>query len=68
MPILGNPKSYHHKFKFVVEVDLFGSAAFQKCSELSVEAANVQYFEGGSLIPAGVARTAKTIPARSISQ
>jgi phage tail-like protein len=51
MPILGNPKSFHHRFKFVVEVDLFGSAAFQKCSELSVEAANIQYFEGGSLIP-----------------
>jgi phage tail-like protein len=51
MPIIGNPRSFHHKLKFVVEIDLFGSAAFQKCSELSVEAANIQYFEGGSLIP-----------------
>ncbi len=25
--------------------------AFQKCSELSVEVAKVEYFEGGSLIP-----------------
>ena len=51
MPIIGNPKSFHHKFKFKVEIDLLGSADFQKCSELSVEAANILYFEGGSLIP-----------------
>jgi len=49
--IIGNPKSFHHKFKFEVEVDMLGSAAFVKCSELSVEAANILYFEGGSLIP-----------------
>ncbi len=51
MAIIGSPKSFHHKFKFEVEIDLLGSAAFQKCSELSVEAANILYFEGGSLIP-----------------
>src|SRR6266568_9077644 len=51
MPIIGNPRSFAKKFKFIIEVDLFGSSGFQKCSELSVEAANVQYFEGGSLIP-----------------
>lgn len=51
MAIIGNPKSFHHKFKFKVEIDLLGSADFQKCSELSVEAANILYFEGGSLIP-----------------
>jgi phage tail-like protein len=51
MPIIGNPKSFHHKFKFIVEIDLLGSAAFAKCSELSVEAANILYFEGGALIP-----------------
>lgn len=51
MPIIGQPRSFHKKFKFVVEVDGFGHSGFQKCSELSVEVANVQYFEGGSLIP-----------------
>lgn len=51
MPIIGNPKSFHHKLKFVVEIDLIGSASFAKCSELSVEVANVLYWEGGSLIP-----------------
>ena len=51
MPVIGNPRSFHKKFKFVVEIDDVGHAGFQKCSELSVEVANVQYFEGGSLIP-----------------
>ena len=51
MTVIGNPRSFHKKFKFVVEIDSLGSSGFQKCSELSVEVANVQYFEGGSLIP-----------------
>src|SRR3990172_5285517 len=51
MPVIGNPRSFHKKFKFVCEIDDVGHAGFQKCSELSVEVANVQYFEGGSLIP-----------------
>src|SRR5574339_424212 len=51
MPVIGNPRTFHKKFKFIVEIDQIASAGFQKCSELSVEVANVQYFEGGSLIP-----------------
>ena len=51
MPVIGTPRSFHKKFKFVAEIDDIGHAGFQKCSELSVEVANVQYFEGGSLIP-----------------
>ena len=51
MAVIGNPRSFHKRFKFVVECDDISHAGFQKCSELSVEAANVQYFEGGSLIP-----------------
>ena len=51
LAIIGNPRSFHKKFKFIVEIDDVGHAGFQKCSELSVEVANVQYFEGGSLIP-----------------
>lgn len=49
--LIGNPRNFHKKFKFIVEIDDIGHAGFQKCSELSVEVANVQYFEGGSLIP-----------------
>ena len=51
MAVIGTPRSFHKKFKYVVEIDGVGSSGFQKCSELSVEVANVQYFEGGSLIP-----------------
>lgn len=51
MAVIGTPRSFHKKFKFVVEIDGFQYAGFQKCSELSVEVVNVQYFEGGSLIP-----------------
>ena len=51
MPVIGTPRTFHKKFKFVVEIDNVASAGFQKCSELSVEIANVQYSEGGALIP-----------------
>ena len=51
MAVIGNPRSFHKRFKFVVECDDISHAGFQKCSELSVEVANVQNFEGGSLIP-----------------
>ncbi len=51
MPVIGNPRSFHKRFKFVCEIDAVASAGFQKASELSVEAACVQYSEGGSLIP-----------------
>lgn len=51
MAIVGNPRTFHAKFKFLVEIDDVGYAGFQKCSELSVEFAKIEHFEGGSLIP-----------------
>lgn len=42
---------FHKKFKFIVEEAGIPVAAFQKASELSVEAAKIEYFEGGSLTP-----------------
>jgi phage tail-like protein len=51
MTIMGNPRSFHKKWKFVFEADAVMSAGFAKCSELSAEVAKVEYFEGGSLIP-----------------
>lgn len=51
MAVIGTPRSFHKRFKFLVEVDQFASAGFQKCSELSVEVANIEYHEGGALIP-----------------
>jgi phage tail-like protein len=47
----GETRKLHEKWKFIVETTRFGFSAFQKCSELSVEAAKVEYFEGGANIP-----------------
>ncbi|KKN72174.1 hypothetical protein LCGC14_0413110 [marine sediment metagenome] len=51
MPIIGGPRSFHDKFKFLVEIDGVLSAAFNKCGELSAEFAKIEYSEGGTLIP-----------------
>lgn len=51
MPVLGAPRSFFNKFKFLVEIDNITYAGFSKCSELSVEAAKIEHYEGGSLIP-----------------
>src|SRR5688572_27916335 len=51
MTVIGNPSRFHSKYKFVEDIDYVAHAGFQKASELSVEVANVQYFECGSLIP-----------------
>ncbi len=51
MAVIGQPRSFHKKFKFIVEIDSVQHSGFQKCSELSVEVAKVEYSEGGSLIP-----------------
>ena len=51
MAIFGTPRSFHKKFKFIVEIDNVQSAAFQKCSELSAEIAKIEYSEGGTLLP-----------------
>ncbi|OHD18493.1 MAG: phage tail protein [Spirochaetes bacterium GWB1_59_5] len=51
MPVQGTPRTFQKKFKFVVDIFGFGSAAFNKCSELSAEVEKVEYYEGGALIP-----------------
>lgn len=51
MGIVGRPRHYHTKFKFQVEIDSLGSAAFQSCSELSSEIAIIEYYEGGAIAP-----------------
>jgi phage tail-like protein len=51
MTVIGTPRSFHDKFKFVVEIDGVAHGGFQKCSELSSELAKIEYSEGGSLIP-----------------
>jgi len=50
--ILGRgQRELHPKHQFLVRVDNGWSAAFQKCSELSLEIAKIEYYEGGSVIP-----------------
>jgi len=49
--VTGKPRSFYKKFKFIVEIDGVSYAGFQTCSELSVEVAKVEQWEGGSLIP-----------------
>lgn len=51
MTQFAKPRSFHTKFKFLVEISQFGSAGFQTCSELSSELAEISYYEGGAIIP-----------------
>ena len=51
MPIIGSARTFFKKHAWVIELDGVGRAGFNKCSELSVEVAKVEYWEGGSLIP-----------------
>lgn len=45
----GKSRRHHHKYKFIVEIDGFGSSQWQSCSELSSETAKVETWEGGAL-------------------
>lgn len=49
MTVIGTPRNFHTKFKFVVEIDGVRSAAFMSCSELSVEFAVVEQWQGGAI-------------------
>lgn len=65
MPIIGTPRTFHKKFAFLVEIDQFASAGFQKCSERSVEVANIEYHEGGALTPSKSPGRLKLLTLRS---
>jgi phage tail-like protein len=51
MAVIGKPRSFWNKFKFLIEIDRITYAGFQKCSELSAELAKIEHFEAGALIP-----------------
>lgn len=51
MTVIGEPRNWHDKFKFRLELDDFTSAAFQNCTELKASVAKIEYYEGGVLIP-----------------
>lgn len=49
--VKGTPRHYHHKYKFVVEIGNLGQMQFQSCSELKMEIAKIEYYEGGVIVP-----------------
>lgn len=49
MAIVGRPRVYHHKYRFLVAIDDFSRLGFMKCSALEAETAKVETWEGGSL-------------------
>lgn len=51
MPVIGEPRHFHSRFRFLVEIDGVGSAAFQSCSDLKAEIAKIEYYEGGVIVP-----------------
>jgi len=51
MTVIGTPRVYQPKFKFTVSIDGFGAAAFQSCSEIAGEHADIDQWEGGVIIP-----------------
>lgn len=48
---MGEPIAWDKKYNFVVEIDGIERAAFATCSELSGEAENIEYREGGRRHP-----------------
>ena len=52
--IVGSARSFFRKHSWIVEVEQLGRVGFAKASELSVEAAVISHWEGGSLIPTKV--------------
>jgi phage tail-like protein len=51
MTNIGRPRRLDHKYSFIVEVDGFASAAFNKSSLIKWTAAKVELYEGGALYP-----------------
>jgi len=45
--VVGTPRSFWNRFKFLVEIGGITYAGFQKCSELSKELARIDHWEGG---------------------
>jgi phage tail-like protein len=49
--VIGEARTIHQKFNFLVQIDGITHAAFQDMSELSAEWTETQYYEGGAVIP-----------------
>lgn len=51
MPIPGKGRKFYTKFAFIVEVEDLGSAMFSKAGPLEIELNEIQYYEGGAILP-----------------
>lgn len=51
MAVKGNPRTFHKRWKFMVEIDGFRNSGFQSCSEIKATIAKIEYYEGGAIIP-----------------
>lgn len=51
MPIIGTPRTFHDRHRFVVEIPGFLYSGFEKCSELKATVALRKHYEGGSSMP-----------------
>lgn len=51
MAIFGEPRNFHLKYAFVVDIDGLGTMSFQKFSEPTIEITPYEHYEGGSVIP-----------------
>lgn len=51
MPVIGEARRFDLAYRFRVEIDGLGSAAFKDCSELAATLAEATLWQGGSIIP-----------------
>jgi phage tail-like protein len=49
--VIGTPRVWRSKWKFVVEIDGVAYAGFEKCDGLEAEVAVSEHYEGGAMIP-----------------
>jgi phage tail-like protein len=49
--VLGQPRHYERRYKFLVEIDGYAVAKFKSCSALEAELATIEINEGGAEYP-----------------
>lgn len=49
--VIGTPRVWRAKWKFVVEIDRIAVAGFSKCDGLGFDIAVTEHYEGGAMIP-----------------
>lgn len=59
MAVKGSARDFYKKYKFVIEIDGFKYAGFQKCSKLEAEITKAEHSEGGAIAPTKTASRMK---------